>query len=627
MSLEIRISFVILLVGSLAAGAYWYSQELTQLVVQTAVFEEKVILPRHPVSVYQQIPAVQRYLADVKKAIQRGQSILPLQDREIDDGGRRAQKILLKDAQFLEDTMRDGQFLHNDMMSLRPAIVSVLNTQEQLICKSHACYQAEKYNFVTNATTRAIVDIDDNTVLSVKHYPAMQPDISLRLTRIARQIVINAPEIKQALTFTPSLKDISMANVRAALQQSPCENSVHLCVAPIIADHEKQRALWAIVDLTDLKLAAAKWAGLGKTTTPACISERSLQNRVIMENYCKTDTVLEKNGWKLIYRLTGSDGLEVRDVYFHRQKVLTSAKIVDWHVSYQQQEGVVFDTTVEAYIEGRRVEFSRDEEDHYFFGYNDAMGCPMFSTSVVLPFNGPQIREINHGDGSTGFTLTQDFRNPKWPMACNYRYENRFEFYDDGSFRIVGVNLGRGCGDHAIYRPVMRVDMAVDDSEAFYQFQGNQWVQWNQEQHDIQNPESSYYQDKYLYKITAKDDSSRGFYIEPNRGQFNDASRGDHATLFTTVFKPEEGDSDLLTLGSCCNLKQEGMEPYLAPAEQIDGKQIVIWYVPRIHNDTTAGNEYCWADTSIDDHGNPQVKEWPCAVGPKFTPITLSDSE
>ncbi len=36
-------------------------------------------------------------------------------------------------------------------------------------------------------------------------------------------------------------------------------------------------------------------------------------------------------------------------------------------------------------------------------------------------------------------------------MACNYRYENRFEFYFDGSFRVVGVNKGRGCGDQSQY--------------------------------------------------------------------------------------------------------------------------------------------------------------------------------
>ena len=622
MRIETKISIGILLLGIIAAGFYWFELELPDNKTDSQPIEERVILPKYSANMYQQIPEVQRYLTDLKHAIQNGQSVLPLEDSELDSGAKIAQTLLLTNHQFLQDTTRGDKILHNDMMSIRPAIISVLNADQQVVCQKHTCYQAEKYNYVTNSTTRAIVDVDDKAVLSVQNYSNMQPDISLRLTRIAQQIAINAPEVIKELKYTPAIKDMSMANVRAALKESPCENSAHLCVAPTFADHQNQEALWAIVDLTDLKLAAAKWAGLGKTTTPACISERSLQNRVIMKNYCQKETVLEKNGWQFDYRLTGSDGLEIRNASFQGDMVFTSAKIVDWHVSYQQKKGVTLDTTVEAYIEGRRVEFNRDDDDNYFFGYNDAMGCPMFSTSVVLPFNGPQTRDLtDSNDQTTGFYITQDFRNPKWPMACNYRYENRFEFYNDGSFRVVGGNKGRGCGDNAIYRPVMRIDMAIDEKETFYQYNQQQWQQWNQEQQHIYSKESVYLENKYLYKITAQNNDQQGYYIEPNRGQFSDSSRGDFATLFATLFKPEEGDQDLLTLGSCCNLKQEGVEPFQDPVESIDGENIIIWYVPRIQNDTTEGNEYCWADTVIGNNGNLEVKEWPCYVGPKFVPI------
>jgi len=146
--------------------------------------------------------------------------------------------------------------------------------------------------------------------------------------------------------------------------------------------------------------------------------------------------------------------------------------------------------------------------------------------------------------------------------------------------------------------------------------QSGTFTRWNY------RPCSAAHPNKYLYKITAQHDENKGYYIEPNQGQFNDASRGDNATLFTTVFKPEEGDKDLLTLGSCCNLKEEGMEDYLTPAENIVGENIVIWYVPRIQNEATSGKEYCWADTTIGKSGNLEVMEWPCSVGPKFVPIT-----
>ncbi len=29
----------------------------------------------------------------------------------------------------------------------------------------------------------------------------------------------------------------------------------------------------------------------------------------------------------------------------------------------------------------------------------------------------------------------------------------RFEFYRDGSFRVVGINIGRGCGDRGNISP------------------------------------------------------------------------------------------------------------------------------------------------------------------------------
>ena len=623
MKKERRISIAILIVGVIAILFYWYlpqdgQQKREKREKPQVQIKEKVILPLYEASAYQDIPEVQSYISDIKKMIRNGEAVLPLQESEFDSKAQKVQALLLKDPEFLKDTKDGDKLLHNDMMRILPSIVSSLDEKSKKICHTHICYQAEKYNFVTNTTTRAIVDVDDLKVLSVERYPNMQPDISLRLTHIAQAIALNAPEVKKELGKIPSKKDITMANVRGTMKESPCENTSHLCVAPTFADHQKEQALWAVVDLTELKLAAAKWAGLGKTTTPACISERTLQNRYIMENFCQKESVLKKNGWKITYHLTGSDGLEIRDVTFKGQKVLTSAKIVDWHVSYQEKGSDKLDTTQEVYIEGRRVEFVRGEDGNYLFGYNDAMGCPMFSTSVVLPFNGPQVRSLKNGDG---FMLTQDFRNPKWPMACNYRYENRFEFYNDGSFRIVAVNKGRGCADNAIYRPVMRIDLAIDKRENFYSYDGS-WKLWEKEGSEQVNWGAEQAEEgHYPYRITAESDPARGYYIEPNLGQFGDRSRGDNAAVFVSRFKPEEGDRDLLTLGSCCDLNADGPERYIKDDERIIGENIVLWYVPRIRNDARKGDEYCWADTMIGDDGNLHVKVWPCVVGPKLVPV------
>ena len=627
MSKELKVSFVILLLGVIGLSVYWFGEDNSK----KEIISERIVLPNHKATLYLELPKIKSYLNDVKKEIENGRAILPLDASEMDSFGIKAQTLLLQDRDFLFDTKDpNGKLLHNDMMSIRPAITSVLNVQSQEVCKTSKCYQALKYNFVTNTTTRAIVDVDNLKVLEVKRFSKMQPDISLRLRRIAEEIAMNAPEIKKELGRSPKFKDMSMANVRGSLNGSACENADHLCVAPTFSYHDKEEALWAIIDLTDLKLAAAKWAGLGKTSTPACISERSLQNRQIMENFCQKDTTHKEDDWRLSYRITGSDGLEVINATFQGEKIIKSAKIVDWHVAYKAKEGASsLDTSIDSYVEGRRVEYIKGDNDAFFFGYNDAMGCPMFSTSVVLPFNAPRINPILKDGKKVGFSLLQDYRNPKWPMACNYRYENRFEFYDDGAFRVVGVNKGRGCGKNAIYRPVMRIDMEVSDQEEFYSYEQNStenWNRWLVEGSDFQRDAKHYAKDKYLYKITTANQPEKGYYIEPNRGQFGDGSRGDNATIFVTLYKENEGEQDLMTLGSCCKLSEEGVERYFEKVENIEGKNIVFWYVPRVRNDAREGYEYCWADTVLED-GDLKVKVWPCDVGPMFVPISTTLSK
>ena len=568
---------------------------------------------------YEYIAEVRAYLNDLKKAYEKGLSVLPLSDDELDSNGKIAQEVVLKNKKFLSDTKVNGKILHNDIMRVVPATPSMLDSKSKKACKKDICYAVEKYNFVLNSTTRAIVDVSKRRVLSVKRYDNMQPDISMRLTNIAKAIALKNPKVIASLGHIPTPKEISMPNVRTNLQESPCENKHHLCVAPTFPDIKKQRALWAIVDLTKLKLAAAKWAGLGKTYTPACIDERELENRYIFKNYCQKDNILKRDGWELTYHLTGSDGLEIRNLKYKGKKVAKSLKVVDWHVAYKGYGANNLDLSTPIEVEGRRVEVVKGENNEYTFGYNDAMGCPMFSTSVVLAFNGPQIKTLKENNKMVGFSITQDFRNPKWPMACNYRYQNRFYFYKDGSFRVVAVSMGRGCSNKAIYRPVMRLDIDLDGGENFALYQDGKWREFHFEQSYKSTSKETLFKGKYLYKFTNSED--KGFYIEPNRGQFHDNSRGDHERIYVSKFKEEEGDEDLLTLGSCCKLNEDGPERFIQDKELLENSNLVLWYVPVIHNDDGSGHEYCWADSTIDEYGNPSVKIWPCIVGPKFVPI------
>ncbi len=621
MKKEYKVSILLLIIGSIIIGGLYYQKDKRESNIATQDNSDKaIILPSSNTSVAN-VTEVQSYLTALQKLYQEGKSVLPLQRDELDANGAIAQNIALQNSKFLSDTRLNGKILHNDIMRVLPAMPSLLDDNSKKVCKESKCYVVEKYNFVLNSTTRAIVDVGKKKVLAVKEYDGMQPDISNRLKQIAKAIALKSPKIVKELGHTPTPNELSMANVRTNLQESPCEAKHHLCVAPTFADHQKELALWAIVDLTDLKLAAAKWAGLGKTYTPACIDERTLQNRYIVKNFCQKDNNLTRNGWQFTYHLTGSDGLELRDVRYHGEKVARSLKVVDWHVAYKGLGADKLDTSTPTIVEGRRVEFVKGKHNEYTFGYNDAMGCPMFSTSVVLAFNAPQIKPILKNGKELGFYILQDFRNPKWPMACNYRYENKFEFYNDGSFRVVAINLGRGCSNKAIYRPVMRLDIAAGARERFSIYQNNDWKQWQKEQKYQSSSKEGLYKGSYLYKIEDESDSKKGFYVEPNRGQYNDNSRGDHERVFVTKYKANEGDEDLLTLGSCCKLDSDGVEPYTQNSEEINGEDLVFWYVPRIQNDDRAGHEYCWADSTIDKYGNPSVNIWPCIVGPKFVPI------
>ena len=76
--------------------------------------------------------------------------------------------------------------------------------------------------------------------------------------------------------------------------------------------------------------------------------------------------------------------------------------------------------------------------------FTDTRLTLVFDTVLTSPtwnavaFNGPVVEDHWTGDMRVGFTLSQDFRSELWPLPCNYRYVHRFEFYEDGRFRVGG---------------------------------------------------------------------------------------------------------------------------------------------------------------------------------------------
>ena len=551
-----------------------------------SVYTRESILSTDTTSV--NIPLLQQRMENIKHALSQTVPILLLE--KADSTQLKAQQIAINNAQFkadLFDTQTHQPYLNE--------IFNVYNARPQEIPQGYETkniYRVEMYNYPLNLTTVALVDIIAQKTIAVNNYPHTQPDLNPSLTSLAMQIAINSPDVTGALGFKPGEKDALMAATKTSLNRTKCERSMHLCVAPTFIKNDK--ALWAIVDLTDLRVVGVRWTNVGTNGEAERISERKLLFDKIMECNCKQVKSVEKNGWTMNYIITSSDGLRISEVYFQNKLIINNAKLVDWHVSYSGTDG---------------------------FGYSDAVGCPEFSQAAVVAVSEPKISELVQDGKTTGFVLEQAFQSEQWPMPCNYNYVQRYEFYSNGKFRICVASFGRGCGNNGTYRPVTRISFAGNQNN-FSEWNSTGWQSWNTEQWHLQNAQTNYTAEGYQYRIT--DAGGNGFFIEPGRGQFKDGGRGDNAYVYVTKLHADkdEGETDLVTIGPCCNTDyKQGPEKFIEPnAENIQNTQIVVWYVAQMKNDDTKGREYCWAERYL-ENGVYKTHTYPCFSGPMFIPI------
>ena len=261
-----------------------------------------------------------------------------------------AQHIAIRSSNFTQYIFnQDNTPYLNEIFGVYPARQSDLPDNMRNIGN---LFRVEMYNYGLNLATVSIVDVNTSQMIWVNHYPNMQPDIPQHLIELALHIATQSPQVEQALGFKPTPEAALMANTKTALNRSRCERSLHLCVAPTFVKENK--ALWAIIDLTDLKFVGARWTNVGDSQA---ITERRYQNANMMECYCLKDSLLQQNNWKMNFTLTSSDGLRISNVQYKNRLILQSAKLVDFHVNYSNSDG---------------------------FGYSDAIGCPMFSQAAVV---------------------------------------------------------------------------------------------------------------------------------------------------------------------------------------------------------------------------------------------------
>ncbi|MBX9783514.1 MAG: hypothetical protein K2X48_09495 [Chitinophagaceae bacterium] len=469
-------------------------------------------------------PFVKERVAKIKEALQQPRPVLLYAD-SITQQQSLAQIIALSDSvftQFLFDTATRFP-LRNEVFGIYPARESDMAGIKMGYNLAN-CYRVEMYNYALNNTSVAIVDIAQQLVLNRFYLNQSQPGLSKSLITLATQIAIESPEVQTALGFKPGQKDALMASTKTSLNRTRCERSRHLYVAPTFVKGDK--ALWAIVDLTDHRLVGVRWTNVGTTGAAApMITERRLQDDKITSCYCEKEQKLARNGWDMKYMLTSSDGLRITDVLFNGVPVLRSAKLVDWHVSYSGTDG---------------------------FGYSDAVGCPYFSQAAVVAWEIPKVMDLlDEEKNKIGFVLEQTYRSEGWPTPCNYNYKQRYEFYNDGRFRVSCASLERGGGNTGTYRPVFRIAFAGEQNN-FYEYNNATWNAWTTEKWREQNATAAFTPEGYMYKLTT---NTGGYFIEPGKGQFKDGGRGDFSFVYVTKHdnKRDEGESDLVTIGPCCN--------------------------------------------------------------------------
>ena len=443
-------------------------------------------------------------------------------------------------------------------------------------CADSDCRQVDIYNFDENFTLSVIVDIEDREVLEVLHQPGILAVANKRMVDVAIRIIREAPEVIAELGYQPAVENVYP--MPASLAGTEC-GSTHPCVAANFQLGD--RIFWAHVDLTTETLAGTGWS-------PAPAEDWETVSYV--PQGCPPSGSVNRDGWELDHSVTASDGLRLADVTFNGVPVLTSVKLVEWHADYGSS------------------------------GFVDATGCGgggggKFS---IFPYGDTQVLDIlDDNQNVIGFEVVQDFRMSSWGQTCNYRYEQHDQFYLDGRFRIVGGAYGKGCGTNSMYRPLIRIDLAVggDAGDLFSTWDGSVWVDRLTEFWLLQSP--PYTLENYAWKVTDQI-SQQGYYIEPGQGQFGDGGRGDDAFIYVVQHHAAEGDANMSAVGSCCNNNQQQGPDTFLNSESINGQNIVLWYVPQFQTDVTPGKEYCWTI-----QGEPNPITYPCFGGPMFHPFSL----
>jgi PKD repeat protein len=459
-------------------------------------------------------------------------------------------------------------------------------------CSIDNCRVVNIFNFDASATVQAFVRLDTREVLEVYYQPGVRPGINRRLADRAMEIALNEPTVIEVIGEQRTSSD--WAPMDSTLVGTDCERG-HMCVAPTfdMGDY----IFWAIVDLTDDKFVDTFWTATDGSASGAYPYPDAYEDT----NFggCPASGTVTRGGWQVDYNTTGSDGFRVSNARYNGELVINSAKLVEWHADYGSS------------------------------GYSDATGCNPNHGFPIYPYGETQTLDLMDGSTVIGFEVVQDFRMGSWGNTCNYRYEQRFQFFNDGRFRTVEGAYGKGCGQNSWYRGIMRVDLAVggtDANDGIATWNGSAWQDVSTETRWCPEGDTNASCTGFVpgtnpdgYRFRIEDSvTNTGYYIEPGRvGNFGDNGRGDFEFVYAVAHRASEGDNDMGALGAgCCNDYNHGPDQYVNGESIADGN-LVLWYVPQALTDASAPDYYCWTLTP--------PTTYPCFTGPMFHPYGESE--
>ncbi len=459
-------------------------------------------------------------------------------------------------------------------------------------CAADACYKVDIFAFDQLATISAVVDVDAGKVLSSWLLPQSHPLITPALYQRAYEIIANDPAVVAALGYRPTLEQTRMMDANNVATR--CVGGYLCAGATFMTD---SGAVWVLADLHQERIEKLWWED-----KPFDLRSNQLNPAPeIAPEDCGVTKSVARNGWTLNYRTTPTDALEVTDVTWtlngEAQPVATRMKLMEWHARYPSGSGY---------------------RDYTGCGGGAGGGFPIYNSGNTV------VRDLYDAvNVVVGFEVVQDFRMSNWTAACNYRYQQHFEFYTDGRFRVKAGSFGKGCGNsqlsEATYRPVMMLDLAVAgaNNDTFAVWDGVQWANQATEGYWLQA--APYAPGNFRYRI--EDSSGMGYFIAPGVGQFNDNGTGDNAYTYLTLHRASEGDGDTGALSDtgCCNTDHRQGPHYWVDGEATTSQDLVMWYVPASATITTwavnngySTQQYCWTDSA--------AANWPCYAGPMFVP-------